>query len=377
MSPSIKTLKKKESKKSQKKEELSRSLSRLSYPFSAIVGQNEFKLALFLSVIDPGIGGILVMGHRGTAKTTAIRALGAVLPEIEYIANCPYHSDPEKEKEICPYCNALTEIEETKRMNVPVVDLPLGVTEDRLVGSIDIEKALKEGRTVFSPGLLAKAHRGFLYIDEVNLLENHLVDLLLDVAVSGVNVVERDNLSIRHPAKIVLIGSGNPEEGDLRPQLLDRFGLHARIKTIIDPKLRVEIVKRSFAYENDPYKFNEKYKDAQKRLSTILIEARKRIPQIKVSEELLKGAADLCVKLNIDGHRGEITLCRASRALAAFLNKPEADMKDLAKVAPLVLRHRLRKDPLDTADDDQRMQKVIEQVLGVKSEGFNDEQELY
>jgi len=205
------------------------------YPFTAIVGQDELKRALLLCVVDPTIGGVMIMGHRGTGKSTAVRALAALLPPIERVESCPYNCDPKRPAPDCPHCAKRPKSQLKAVVGaVPVVDLPLGATEDRVVGSLDVERALTEGVQAFAPGLLAGANRGFLYIDEVNLLEDHLVDLLLDVAASGVNIVEREGISLKHPAQFVLVGSGNPEEGDLRPQLLDRFGLHARIATITD-----------------------------------------------------------------------------------------------------------------------------------------------
>jgi magnesium chelatase subunit I len=244
-----------------------------------------------------------------------------------------------------------------------VVDLPLGATEDRVVGSVDIERALIDGVQAFSPGLLAAAHRGFLYIDEVNLLEDHLVDLLLDVAASGVNVVEREGLSIRHPARFVLVGSGNPEEGDLRPQLLDRFGLHARIRTVSDVSQRVEIVKRRLAFETDPVAFCKRYSSAQAKLRGTLVKAIARRPHVEVSNEALLLAARLCDLLAIDGHRGELAITRAALALAAYEGATTAVPEHVKRVAPLALAHRLRKDPLEPAADDERVRRVLAEAL--------------
>jgi magnesium chelatase subunit I len=245
---------------------------------------------------------------------------------------------------------------------VPVVDLPLGATEDRVVGALDIERALVEGVQAFAPGLLARANRGFLYIDEVNLLEDHLVDLLLDVAQSGVNVVEREGVSVRHPARFVLVGSGNPEEGDLRPQLLDRFGLHARITTIEDVAERVEIVRRRRAFDLDPCAFAEKWERAQAKLQRSIRAAQKRLPAVELSDAALLTAAQLCATLAIDGHRGELTLCRAAVALAALEGRPSAQPADVARVALLSLRHRLRKDPLETSGDDNRIERAVAEL---------------
>lgn len=353
------------------------------YPFSAIVGQAELKLALLLCVIDPTIGGVMVMGHRGTAKSTAVRALAALLPEQRAVAGCPYGCDPAAPSPICPHCAdparqtgpAVKNGRDKSRTTggrqvatarpVPVVDLPLGATEDRVVGALDIERALVDGVQAFAPGLLARANRGFLYIDEVNLLEDHLVDLLLDVAQSGVNVVEREGISVRHPARFVLVGSGNPEEGDLRPQLLDRFGLHARITTIDEVAERVEIVKRRRAFDADALAFAQQWERDQQRLQRRIKAAQKRLPAVALTDEALYAAARLCVALSIDGHRGELTLSRAAVALAALEGRETTQPSDIARVATLSLRHRLRKDPLETAGDDARIDRAVAETLGV------------
>jgi magnesium chelatase subunit I len=330
------------------------------YPFTAIVGQDELKRALLLCVVDPTIGGVMIMGHRGTGKSTAVRALAALLPPIERVEGCPYNCDPKRPAPDCPHCAKRPKSQLKAAVGaVPVVDLPLGATEDRVVGSLDVERALTEGVQAFAPGLLAGANRGFLYIDEVNLLEDHLVDLLLDVAASGVNIVEREGISLKHPAQFVLVGSGNPEEGDLRPQLLDRFGLHARITTITDVAQRVEIVRRRRAYDLDPVGFVEQWQPEEEALRERLIEAKARLPKVKLTDAALEAAARLCVALEIDGHRGELTLCRAALASAALAGRAEARPSDIADVALLALRHRLRKDPLETAGDEDRILRAL------------------
>ncbi len=244
-----------------------------------------------------------------------------------------------------------------------MVDLPLGATEDRVVGALDIERALVDGVQSFAAGLLARANRGFLYIDEVNLLEDHLVDLLLDVAASGVNVVEREGISVRHPARFVLVGSGNPEEGDLRPQLLDRFGLHARITTIADVGERVEIVRRRRAYDAAPQAFAAQWDGEQRRLQRRLRAAQRRLPATTLTDEALFAAAQLCATLAIDGHRGELTLCRSAVALAALEGRAAAHATDVGRVALLALRHRLRKDPLESAGDDDRVVRAVNEMM--------------
>ncbi|MEZ4638168.1 MAG: magnesium chelatase ATPase subunit I [Caldilineaceae bacterium] len=333
------------------------------YPFTAIVGQDELKLSLLLCVVDPTIG-VMVMGHRGIGKSTAVRALAAMLPPMKRVKGCPYNCDPKKPSPTCPHCSTITiRRGDSLTDSVPVVDLPLGATEDRVVGSLDVERALIEGVQTFAPGLLARANRGFLYIDEVNLLEDHLVDLLLDVAASGVNVVEREGISIRHPARFVLVGSGNPEEGDLRPQLLDRFGLHARIITIDNLDERVEIVRRRRAYDLDPVAFAEEWEKEQAKLRRRITRAQKNLAAVELTDAAIYAAARLCVALDVDGHRGELTLCRAAVALAALNGRKSAGPEDIAAVATLALQHRLRKDPLESIGDDARVLRAVEETL--------------
>lgn len=331
-----------------------------AFPFTAIVGQEDLKRALLIAIVDPGIGGVLVTGHRGTAKSTAVRALARLLPPMNVVAGCPYHCDPAATDPGCPHCGTAKTALRAVSSPVPVVDLPLGATEDRVVGSVDVERALVDGVQAFAPGLLAAANRGFLYIDEVNLLEDHLVDLLLDVAASGVNVVEREGLSIRHAARFVLVGSGNPEEGDLRPQLLDRFGLQARIRTIADVEQRVEIVRRRLAFEADPAAFVRRFERSQRALRRTLEEAIEHRPRVVLTDAALRRAAQLCDRLAIDGHRGELALSRAAVALAALEGREQTSAEDVDRVAPLALAHRLRKDPLESAADEDRVRRALE-----------------
>ncbi|NNJ08787.1 magnesium chelatase ATPase subunit I [Chloroflexales bacterium ZM16-3] len=339
------------------------------YPFTAIVGQAELKLALMLCVVSPTIGGVMVMGHRGTAKSTAVRALAAMLPPIKAVAGCAYSCSPDRTAGLCERCTSHGDPKKAPHKHtpvtipVPVVDLPLGATEDRVCGTLDIERALTQGVQAFAPGLLARANRGFLYIDEVNLLEDHLVDVLLDVAASGTNVVEREGISIRHPARFVLVGSGNPEEGDLRPQLLDRFGLHARIITITDVEERVEIVRRRRAYDADPFAFAAAWEKETLKLQRKIKGAQKRLPDVVLPDPILYKIAELCVKLEIDGHRGELTLSRAATSLAALEGHNEVKVEDVRRITLLSLRHRLRKDPLETQDDAVRIERVVDEVL--------------
>jgi magnesium chelatase subunit I len=339
-----------------------------AFPFTAIVGQEEMKLSLILNIIDPRIGGVLVMGHRGTGKSTTVRALAEVLPLIPRVKDDIYNRtvdqyvEAESGKKGTPIIKP--EDVKTEMITVPVVDLPLGATEDRVCGTIDIEKALTSGVKAFEPGLLAQSNRGFLYIDEVNLLDDHLVDVLLDVAASGKNVVEREGISIRHPARFVLVGSGNPEEGELRPQLLDRFGLHARIVTINDVAKRVEIVKRRREYDEDPDAFLKKCTREQQKLQKKIVAAQELLPQVSMDDKVLTDIARLCMNLGIDGHRGELTITRTAYAYAALQGQTTVTMKHVREIAGLCLRHRLRKDPLETVDAGEKIERELAKVLG-------------
>jgi magnesium chelatase subunit I len=333
-----------------------------TFPFTAIVGQDELKLALEIAVVDRSIGGVLAFGDRGTGKSTAIRALARLLPPMRVVDGCAYHCDPATE---CATCDENGRVRHEVEVPVPVVDLPLGATEDRVVGALDLEAALTRGERRFSPGLLASAHRGFLYIDEVNLLPDHLVDLLLDVAASGQNVVEREGVSVRHPARFVLIGSGNPEEGELRPQLLDRFGLSLEVRTPTDTATRVEVVKRRLEFDRDPEAFVARFNDEEKTLMRRLSDARARLAEVAVSDGIVERASLLCQALDTDGLRGELTLIRAGRAAAGLDARYEVTDRDIARVAPLALRHRLRRSPLDEVGSGVRIDKAIADVLSM------------
>ena len=324
------------------------------------------KLALLIAAIDPSVGGVLVLGDRGTGKSTAVRALAALLPPMRAVAGCRYGCDPTADASLCEECRARAAKAALKAVQVPVpvVDLPLGATEDRVVGALDLERALTQGVKAFEPGLLARAHRGFLYIDEVNLLEDHLVDVLLDVAASGENVVEREGLSVRHPARFVLIGSGNPEEGELRPQLLDRFGLSVEVKTPEDLPTRIAVVRRRDEYERDPAAFTAKWQKEEARLRRRLVAARGRAAQVQVSDSTLERAAQLCMRLGTDGLRGELTLVRAARALAALDGDDSVGESHLRRVAGPALRHRLRRNPLDDAGSSVRVERAVHELLG-------------
>jgi magnesium chelatase subunit I len=334
------------------------------YPFVAIVGQEEMKRALILATIDPKIGGVMIMGHRGTGKSTSVRALASLLPPLGVVADCPYHCAPGATAGLCEQCAIGAEAVPIE-IEVPVVDLPLGATEDRVTGTIDIEYALVHGGRRFEPGLLARANRGFLYIDEVNLLEDHLVDLLLDVAASGVNVVEREGISVRHPSRFSLVGSGNPEEGELRPQLLDRFGLHAFIETEHDVAQRVEIIRRRMAFDDNPVAFVRQWEPETMALREKIASAHDTIAHVELPDDLLETIATVSAELGIDGHRGELVMARAARALAALDARRVVGPGDLRIVAPLALRHRLRKDPLESTDPGRKIDRVLDRVVPV------------
>lgn len=334
-------------------------MTQTPFPFSAIVGQTDMKRAMILTAIDPGIGGVLVFGDRGTGKSTAVRALAALLPPITAVVGCPVNAETHAD---CPEW-AKIETKKTAKRPTPVIDLPLGATEDRVVGALDIERALTRGEKAFEPGLLARANRGYLYIDEVNLLEDHIVDLLLDVAQSGENVVEREGLSIRHPARFVLVGSGNPEEGELRPQLLDRFGLSVEVSSPNDVAQRIEVIKRRDRFETDFDAFMDVYEKEDAKIRRRILAARKLLPQITTPDAILHDCAELCIALGSDGLRGELTLLRAARAVAAYDKAKVLTRDHLRTIAPIALSHRLRRDPLDEAGSSTRVARTVEAVL--------------
>jgi len=318
----------------------------VSFPFSAIVGQDEMKRALLIAAVDARIGGVMVFGDRGTGKSTAVRALAGLLPPIDAAAAGYQDGTPRNGK-----------------VPVPFVDLPLGATEDRVVGALDLERALGAGVKAFEPGLLARANGGFLYIDEVNLLEDHIVDLLLDVAASGENLVEREGLSVRHPARFVLVGSGNPEEGELRPQLLDRFGLSVEVQTPIDLKQRVEILKRCDAFERDPQAFSDIWSRAERKTLKQIARGRAALSAVTIPDTVLTYASRLCMTVGADGLRGELTLMRAGRALAALDGAETVTTGHIAAVAPMALRHRLRRGVLDDTGSTARIERALEEMV--------------
>lgn len=341
---------------------------RAVFPFTAIVGQEEMKLALILNIIDPKIGGVMIMGDRGTGKSTTIRALADLLPEIDVVADDPFNSHPSDPEIMGDEVRLM--VEQGKpvpiaKKKVQMVDLPLGATEDRVCGTIDIEKALSEGIKAFEPGLLAKANRGILYVDEVNLLDDHLVDVLLDSAASGWNTVEREGISIRHPARFVLVGSGNPEEGELRPQLLDRFGMHAEIRTVKDPELRVQIVEQRTEFDSNPPTFLTQFQAEQTGLQEKIVQAQERLKSVQIDHDLRVKISQVCSQLDVDGLRGDIVTNRAAKALASYENRTEVTIDDIRRVATLCLRHRLRKDPMASIDTGSKVTQVFDEVFGM------------
>ena len=323
-----------------------------NFPFAAIIGQEEMKLALMLNVIDPKIGGVMIMGDRGTGKSTTIRALADLLPDISIIKNDPFNTDPKN------YSNY-----EIEKIKIPMVELPLGATEDRVCGTINLKEVLAGGDNTFEPGLLARANRGLLYVDEINLLDDHLVDVLLDSAASGWNTVEREGISIKHPAKFILIGSGNPEEGDLRPQLLDRFGMHAEIRTIQDPLLRVRIVEERTSFDQQPQLWHEKYQNEQLLIREKIEKAQLLVDSIKISNEFQLKISQICSELQIEGLRGDLVCTRAAKALTALENRTEVSLTDIERTMTLCLRHRLRRDPMESINSGEKIEAAFKKIF--------------
>ena len=324
-----------------------------NFPFAAIIGQEEMKLALQLNVIDPKIGGVMIMGDRGTGKSTTIRALADLLPDITIIKNDPFNTDPKGQ--IKEY--------ETEQIKIPMVELPLGATEDRVCGTINLKEILSGGNSTFEPGLLARANRGLLYVDEINLLDDHLVDVLLDSAASGWNTVEREGISIKHPAKFILVGSGNPEEGELRPQLLDRFGMHAEIRTIRDPNLRVKIVEERISFDQSPQSWFDKYETEQLAVQQRIINAQNLLPSVKMNTDFQLKISKICSELEIEGLRGDIVATRAAKALTAFEGRTEVTLDDIKRTITLCLRHRLRKDPMESINSGEKVATSFEKIF--------------
>ncbi len=346
------------------------------YTFSAIVGQERMKRALILNVIDPKLGGVLIRGEKGTAKSTAVRALAHLLPEIDVVKDCPFRCSPIDRHEMCSSCIARLEAgEEFKVTREPmrVVDLPINATEDRVVGTLDIEHVIKEGEKRFEPGVLSEAHRGILYVDEVNLLDDHIVDILLDSAAMGVNIVEREGVSFSHPAHFILVGTMNPEEGELRPQLLDRFGLCAEIEGIKDLKERVEVIKRRKSFEEDPFAFERAWERDDRIIRERILRAKEILSDVFVPDDILELIASICIDCGVDGHRADITLAKAATAFAAYEGRCEVIEDDVRAVAELVLTHRMRKKPFEEGKIDQNMIDDSIERYKKNKEDSNDE----
>jgi magnesium chelatase subunit D len=324
------------------------------FPFSAIVGQETLKLSLLLNAVDPRVGGVLIRGEKGTAKSTAVRALLAILPSMDAVEGCRYGCDPAEPSRWCDECR--TRRDEgplPKTRAVPrMIDLPVSATEDRLVGTLDFQAAIKSGERTFHPGLLAAANRGILYVDEVNLLDDHLVDTLLDAAAMGVNCVEREGVSVTHPARFILVGTMNPEEGDIRPQLMDRFGLCIDVEAVREPESRVEIMRRRHAFEEDPAAFARQWEPNEALLRSRIEDARGRLPLVRTADEILYAIADLCIRAAVDGHRADSVMARAAAALAALEGRDEVGLAEIERVAPLVLAHRVRSAPFSDVRSD-------------------------
>lgn len=356
---------------------------RTIFPFTAIVGQGKMKKALILNAINPSIGGVLIRGEKGTAKSTAVRALADLLPEIEVVKDCVFGCNPHNPLEMCKNCmeriNKKEELPIIKR-KMKVVDLPLGATEDRVLGTIDIENAIKKGEKIFEPGILAEANRGILYVDEVNLLDDHLVDVLLDSAAMGVNIVEREGISFSHPAKFILVGTMNPEEGELRPQLLDRFGLCVNVETIKDGKERVEIIKRCIEFEKDPHSFEKKWEKEQKKLAEKIIKAKEILNKVKYSDEILDLIAKICIDMEVDGHRADIFILKVAKTICAYHLRYEVTEDDVKEAAELVLSHRMRKTPfeepkLEKEKIEQSIQKQKDKMQNSQKEEHHNTEE--
>ncbi len=345
-------------------------------PFTAIVGQEKMKKSLILNAINPRIGGVLIRGEKGTAKSTAVRALTELLPEIEMVKGCPFNCNPYDEGEMCDLCYAKKtngENQEVAKRRMWVVDLPLGATEDRVVGSIDVEKAIKEGIKALEPGILAAANRGILYIDEVNLLDDHVADVILDSAAMSINVVEREGVSVSHPSKFILVGTMNPEEGELRPQLLDRFGLQASVESIDDADKRVEIVKLVGSFERDPEEFRARFEGNQKELREKIVQAKQIVNEVEISDDLLRITADTCIKLGVRTHRAEIVIDRTAKTIAALDGRKKVTFEDIKEAMELALPHRMRRKPFESPSLDT--EKLNDMMSDKKKQHKEEKQE--
>lgn len=345
-------------------------LTRPIYPFSAIVGQERLKRALLLNAINPRVGGVLIRGEKGTAKSTAVRSLARLLPPIDVVADDPYNSSPANpglmSAEVRARFDAGERLPVVSR-STPLVDLPVAASEDRLVGSLDLEHAISEGQRRFQPGLLAQANRGLLYVDEVNLLDDHLVDVLLDAAAMGVNTVEREGISVSHPARFILVGTMNPEEGELRPQLLDRFGLVVEISGISDIGGRVEVIERRMAFEADPDQFATEWHDEEQRLAERIVSARAILPAVELARSDMAAVAAIALELGVDGHRADLAILETARTHAAWSGRSHLTRDDLRIAAELALPHRMRRQPFtEVRLDEDRMNQVLDRAAAAE-----------
>ncbi len=347
------------------------------YPFTAVVGQERMRRALVLNAVDPRIGGVLIRGERGTAKSTAARALAALLPSVKTVENCRFGCDPEKPATWCTECRdraAKGEKLESVTRLTPFINLPVSATEDRVVGTLDIEKAIQKGVRAFEPGVLAAANRGLLYIDEVNLLDDHVVDVLLDAAAMGVNIVEREGISFMHPARFILVGTMNPEEGDLRPQLLDRFALSVEIRGIQEARERVSIMERHLAFEADAARFRQDWQSKEDELSAQIEKARKLVDEVTHTKSNLLSIAALTASLHVDGHRSDLVILKTARAQAAFDGRTSITDRDIALAAELALPHRLKSGPFKHEEIGmEELQERIEQLTGGTPSGTQEQ----
>ena len=323
-------------------------MEKIIYPFTAIVGQEDMKLALILNLINPSLGGVLIRGEKGTAKSTAVRGLCGLLEEVQVVEACPFHCRPDMPP-MCEEC-AKKEVRKMVPYTRRVVELPISATEDRVVGALNIEQAVKKEEKVFEPGILAEANGNILYVDEINLLDDHIVDVLLDSAAMGVNSVEREGVSYSHPARFVLVGTMNPEEGDLRPQLLDRFGLVVEIRGEQEIEKRSELIRRRMDFERDPEEFSRCWQKEEEQLREKIKRAQELMPQVEISEDCYRDAAKIGATLHVDGHRADITLLKTAATMAAFDGEQKVTRKHILDAAKMVLPHRMRRMPFDTTD---------------------------
>lgn len=341
-------------------------MEKLLFPFVSIVGQEDMKRALLLNIVDPGIGGALIKGEKGTAKSTTVRSLAQILPSRNTVRGCAFNCDPSRPDRLCPYCaERLSQGEDLGSEDVPmrVVELPLSATEDRVAGTLDIEHVLKTGEKKFEPGVLAQANGNLLYVDEVNLLDDHIVDLLLDSAAMGVNYIEREGVSFSHPSRFILVGTMNPEEGELRPQLLDRFGLSVDVKGDRDMEQRMEVVRRRIAFDTDPVAYTEKVKGETEAMRSKIVKARELLPKVTADDSILKAVVTVTTNFGIDGHRADITMMKAAKANAALEGRTSVEKDDIRAVAALVLSHRMRRRPFEEeAFDTEELERCLQSI---------------